>query len=371
MTAERRFAIGAGGTAGHVVPALVVAGALRHHGIPSSDIVFLGGHGFESDAVARAGYRLVSFPVRGIRRPIAHPGNIAVGARLVTSSWRAMRLLRRERVGAVFSMGGYAGVPAAMGATLARRRLVLFEPNAVAGRANRACARAADAVAVPFPGFGAPLKKVVVTGPLIRPEIVAPLDRATARRRVAVGEGGQVLGVFGGSQGARRLNESVLGCYDRWRKLPLTVLHVTGATHAAGVSARLESLRGKGDVVEWHVSGYMDDMAAFYRACDVIVSRAGAGTVAELLATATPAVLVPGAFAEGHQAANARVAVQAGAAVMVTDADASAARLSTEVERLLDDGSQRDVMRAAAASVVRDPAAGAHRVADLLLEGEP
>ena len=366
-----RVAIGAGGTAGHVVPALVAGRALVDHGLRPDEVVFFGARGLECTLVPKAGFPLVSLPVRGVRRPFWHPGNVLGGLRMAGATAAAGWWIVRRGIRAVLSIGGYAAIPAALAAAVTRRRLVLFEPNAVPGLANRACAPFAHAVAVPFPGFGEPFgRRVEAIGPLLRPEIWTPADPMAARMALGVPPARMVVGLLGGSQGARRLNEALIDCYDAWRhRDDLAVVHLAGRRDLDEVRSRLEALRSRDDGVVWVLLGFLDDMVSFYAACDVVVSRAGANTLAELLATGTPSVMVPGAFAEGHQAHNAEVAASAGAAVVIPDAAASGPRLRREIESLLADPRRRAAMSDAARALAGEPRAAGERLARLLLDG--
>lgn len=371
MTLSARVAIGAGGTAGHVVPALLAGRALVDRGLSHDDIVFLGGRGVETTMVPAAGFRLVSLPVRRARRPLWHPANAVAGAVMVVSLFRAVGLLRRRGVRSVLSLGGFAALPVALAAALTRRRLVLLEPNARPGLANRVCGRLAAAVAVPFEAFGVPFgARAVTVGLLVRPEMWSAVDSSAARRALGLPDGRVVVGIVGGSQGARRLNLSLLGCYDAWRHRPdLAILHVAGPTQIDDVAKRLADLQAEGDKLLWKAVAYQEDMPLFYGACDLVVCRAGYSTLAEILATGTPAVMVPGAFAEGHQEANAEVAAGAGAAVVVGDGEATSARLRRVIEELVDDPARRQAMAKAGRAVAGEPGEAGARLAELILEG--
>lgn len=193
--------------------------------------------------------------------------------------------------------------------------------------------------------------------------------RDEARRLFGLDSRRNVVGLVGGSQGAARLNLALLESYGPWRgRDDLAVIQGTGAAHARPVRQGLDAQRSDDDLVRWDVVGFQTDMPAFYAACDVVVARAGANTMAELLATGTPAVMVPGTFAEGHQAHNAAVAGDAGAAVIIPDGDVTGSRLRQEVQALLADPERRARMAAAGRAVAGSANVAADRLAALVLD---
>jgi UDP-N-acetylglucosamine--N-acetylmuramyl-(pentapeptide) pyrophosphoryl-undecaprenol N-acetylglucosamine transferase len=261
-------------------------------------------------------------------------------------------------------MGGYASVTCALAAAALRVPLVVAEQNAVPGASNRLVGRFAKACAVPFPGT--PLPRSVVTGNPVRSEILA-VDRSAEGRaaaRVALGlpEDRTVIAVFGGSLGALRLNNAVLGAFDTWGgRSDLAVRHVVGERDWSLVTSETRQLDG----LFWQPVRYDDQRELSLAAADLAVSRAGGNTVAELAAVRLPSILVPLPGAPGdHQTANARHLAGAGAAVLVPDGELSAARLVREVEGLLGDPGRLAAMSEAAAGVGRRDAADA--VAELV-----
>lgn len=363
------FLLAGGGTAGHVVPALAVARALVARGHAPESIHFVGSaRGQEAHLVPEAGFSATLLTGRGISRRLsagALVANAGAVAGLAGAVARALVLVARSRPRAVLSVGGYASVPAAAAAVLLRRPLVLQEQNAVPGSANRLFARFAAATAVAFDGTALP--RAVVTGNPLRPEIVA-LDRsaggvAAARRALGLPPGAVVVAVTGGSLGSRRINEATFGLVQAWAdRAGVAVRHAVGRRDWAGVQAALPQPPAGGLV--YQPVEFEDRMAELLAAADVAVCRSG-GSVAELAAAGLPAVLVPLPGAPGdHQTANAAALVRAGAAVMVPDAELTAARLAAELTGLVDDPGRRASMVAAAARLGRPDAAD--RVADLV-----
>jgi UDP-N-acetylglucosamine--N-acetylmuramyl-(pentapeptide) pyrophosphoryl-undecaprenol N-acetylglucosamine transferase len=351
--------IAGGGTAGHVVPGLAVAHALVARGHPAESIHWVGGRRWtEGDVVRAAGFEATLLPGRGIQRRVT-TDNIGAVWGLSQAGAQALSLVRARRPAVVLAMGGYASVTCALAAAAQRVPLVVAEQNAVPGASNRLVGRFAKACAVPFPGT--PLPRAVVTGNPVRSEILAvdrsPAGRAAARAALGLPEDRTVLAVFGGSLGALRLNNAVLGAFATWgRRSDLAVRHVVGERDWSLVTGEPPQLDG----LFWQPVRYDDQRELSLAAADLAVSRAGGNTVAELAAVGLPSILVPLPGAPGdHQTANARHLADAGAAVLVADGELSAARLVREVDGLLGDAGRLAKMAEAARRVGRRDAADA------------
>lgn len=370
--------ISGGGTAGHVVPGLAVADALVERGHDRSSIHYVGSErGVERTMVPAAGFALTLLPGRGIQRRLTFD-NVTATIGLLRAIARAVRLVRRERPAVLLALGGYASVPAALGAALWRVPIVVAEQNAVPGAANRLVARFAKASAVSFPDTALP--RAVLTGNPVRREVRALAtsggDRVEARARLIVGgDDDRVLVVaFGGSLGARRINEAILALGHAWRdRGDVALRHVIGdrdwagaADRVAALDAELRRRRDAGEpALRYDAVRYEHDMPTVYAAADLIVCRSGASTVAELAVAGVPSVLVPLPHAPGdHQTANARAMVEAGGACLLADADANPDRVGEVLDSLVRDRGRRDDMANAARSLARPDAAD--RVADLV-----
>ena len=362
-----------GGTAGHVVPALAVAGALVARGHPPGALHFVGSaRGQEARLVPEAGFSVTLLPGRGIARRLSRRAvvdNLGAVAGLARAVVRATAVVARRRPAVVLSVGGYASVPAAAAAVLFRRPLVLHEQNAVPGSANRLFGRFARASAVSFEGTALP--RAVVTGNPVRPEIRA-LDRspagvAAARAALGLPAGPVVVvAVVGGSLGSRRINQAVFELVRAWSdRADVAVRHAVGARDWAAVQATLPRPPAGG--LTYQPVEYEHRMPLLLAAADVVVCRSG-GSVAELAAAGLPSVLVPLPGAPGdHQTANAAALAGAGAAVVLPDAELTGGRLAAELGPLVGGpgaAARRSVMAAAAAVLGRPDAAD--RVADLL-----
>lgn len=358
--------VAGGGTAGHVLPAVAAAQALVARGRPAATIHFVGSsRGPEATLVPEAGHTITLLPGRGIARRLT-PDNLGAVAGLLRAMARALVLTARRRPAVVLSVGGYASVPCAAAAVALRVPLVLHEQNAVPGLANRLAGRFARASAVSFEGT--PLPRAVLTGNPVRAEVAAvdrsPAGRTAARLALGLASDAAVIAVFGGSLGARRINEATFGLVEAWNdRSGVAVCHAVGARDWAGVAGRLPAPPAGG--LRYEPVEYEHRMPLLYAAADIVVGRAGGTTVAELAAAGVPAVLVPLPGAPNdHQTANAMALVRAGAAVVVPDGDLTAARLKDELEALLVDPGRLAAMGEAGRRIARPDAAD--RVADLV-----
>jgi len=357
--------IAGGGTAGHVLPGLAIARALEGRGHPASSLHFVGSErGLETSLVPAAGFSLTVLPGRGIQRRLTL-ANIGAVFGLVTAVVKGIALVRRLRPRVVVVLGGYASVSSMVGAVLWRVPIVVTEQNARAGAATRLAGRFAKAAAVPFPDTDLPRK--VVTGNPVRAEVLAVdrvRDRDLARADLGVEPGRTLLAVFSGSLGARRINEAVRGAAVLWgRRDDLAIHHVIGSRDWEAAEADPPAVPEGG--LQYRAVRYEDHIERLLTAADVVVSRSGGTTVAELAEVGVPAVLVPLPIApRDHQTANAQALVRAGAAVLVPDSELDPDRLVRELDPLLASPDRRRKMGEAAASLARPDAA--ERVADLV-----
>lgn len=308
------YAIAAAGTGGHVFPALAVAEALVSEGVARQDIVFFGGGRMEASVFPAEGFPFVQLELQSLRRSLS-PRNLL----LPIVVGRAVREARTElvdrRVKVVLGMGSYVTVPVGWAARRADVPLYLHEQNADAGLANRVMSRVAEQCFVSFANT-AGLRSETLVGNPVRANLVG-FSRARLRHealaRYRLSPGPVVVGVVGGSQGAGVLNQALVSLVSQWNGPPIQILHLAGPAHAKDVHTISEQAD-----VPWTVLGFEEEMQYFYAACDLVISRSG-GAVAELAVTGTPAVLVPGSFAGGHQRANAARFESAGAATVVAE----------------------------------------------------
>lgn len=363
---ESAVLIVGGGTAGHVLPGVAIGQELVRRGADADAIHFVGSErGVEQTLVPAAGFPLTLLPGRGIQRKLT-ADNIGATAGLIKAFVTSFSLLRQHKPEVVVALGGYASVPAGLWAVLLRVPVVVAEQNAVPGLANTIIGKFAKACAVSYEGTELP--RPVWTGNPVRPEILAVADgttsREAAREALGVSEGQTFVVVFGGSLGARTINNAVVGALPELAdRGDIEIRHIIGKRDFADVTARArEAAEGTDAAVglTYTPIEYENDMASVYAACDLVVCRAGATSCAELAVTGTPAVLIPLPGAPGdHQTANARALEKPGGAEVIADGDFDARRFVETVTRLLDQPETLQSMATAARSVGRPDAASA------------
>jgi len=362
-----RWVIAGGGTGGHVTPALALGEVIRESG---DWLRFVGTRrGIEGRLVPQAGFELTclgSKPFIG-RSPM---GRLRAAAALATTSLQAWKLLRRERVDLVISVGGYASAPAACAALLARVPMVLVNTDAVPGAANRLLARFARRIYAGFAASAETLRRGP-RDPRVRVSGV-PLRRALCEAFAKGGDreddGRTHLFVFGGSQGARQINDAMLGALPRLDPASLAVVHQTGEADRERVAQAYAEAGFQSEVL-----AFERDMPARYRWADLVVCRAGAISVAELSLAGRPALLVPLAHVGGgEQFANAAELARAGAALVLDSRDLCQQRFDEALLALLADPEQLRAMGRHAAGLAR-PLAADEIVADCrgLVEARP
>jgi UDP-N-acetylglucosamine--N-acetylmuramyl-(pentapeptide) pyrophosphoryl-undecaprenol N-acetylglucosamine transferase len=322
------------------VPALAVADALRAEG---AQVTFVGGERAEAELVPAAGYELRTIRVAGLdrRNPLKAARAALLAARAVLTS---VRLLRALRADAVMGGGGYVAGPVGLAAVLLRIPLVLTEADSHLGIANRLLAPVARRVCLAFPLAGRDGKRYRVTG---RPVPAPSTDVTAARERFGLSPDDVVVLVFGGSLGARSINQAAV---EAFAGASFRVLHAAGARDFPSLAAPGPHY----DLREYIHEGFGDALLA----ADLVIARSG-GSVFEIAAHGRPAILVPyPAAAADHQTTNARWMADAGAAVVIPDADLTAARLAHEAGELLHDRTRLAAMAHASAALARPDAAG-------------
>jgi UDP-N-acetylglucosamine--N-acetylmuramyl-(pentapeptide) pyrophosphoryl-undecaprenol N-acetylglucosamine transferase len=346
------FVLTGGGTGGHVFPALAVGRVLRDRG---HRLLFIGTReGMEAKIVPDAGFEIEFVRSGGLNR---------VGIRQQTQTLLALpvgiatagRLLAKFKPQAVFSMGGYVAGPVMLSSLVSRIPLVVMEPNAIPGFANRNVARRVYRALLGFESTKRwfPESRCEVTGLPVRPEFFGLTPKTG---------GPFTLLITGGSRGARKLNQAMRAAWPFFRQSPVRIVHQTGANEYEAIARDFASAGVNGEVVP-----FISNMADAFSRADLVLGRAGAGGVNEIAAAGMPSILVPFPFAaDDHQRRNAEALVEANAARMIADADLSGERLFQEVERLCADQALLFEMRQ---NVKRFAHAGAaERAADVLEE---
>ncbi len=346
----KRWVIAGGGTGGHVTPALALGEALVLRG---DEVLFIGSsRGLESRLVPAAGFELVILPSEQFmgRNLIGQVRSVFSILRSVVSAHLAMRKFGAD---AVLSVGGYAAMPSALAAWLSRRPLFLVEPNAIPGRVNRLTSRLARIVFVGFDATRSALPRS--TRSLF---VGVPLRRALYKtfekgRKSGLPATPLRVFVFGGSQGARQLNENVPEAFARLAKNSVEVFHQAGKADREAVAKRYAELGLSAEVVDFE-----NDMPARYHWADLAICRAGALTVAELALAGVPALLVPYPFAaDDHQKANARALEIAGAARCLNAQPLDVTEVAQAVAELITSPGRLVLMRESAVGLARPDAA--------------
>jgi len=335
------YLLAGGGTAGHVNPMLAIADEIRRTE-PESRIVMIGTkEGLEARLVPERGYDLHTIPRLPFpRRPDARAVKfVRLWRRTVAD---LVSVIRDRKIDVVIGVGGYAAAPAYAAARKAGIPIVVHEANAKPGLANRMAARWTRYVGVAFPGTKLPHARVV--GMPLRPEIVA-LDRASAHAQACSHFGFDaerpVVLVTGGSLGAQRLNEAIIGASGALERAGIQVLHITG-----------ERFDGDLPVTSgYRALSYCDEMELAFAAASLIVCRSGASTVSEVSALGLPAVYIPYAVGNGEQKLNAREAVNAGAALLVDDAQFTTSWVESQLVPLVSSAPRLETMARAAAGI--------------------
>lgn len=350
------FVLSGGGTAGHINPALALAEVLQERG---HQVVFAGTpQGIESRLVPQAGLPFEPFEAAGFNR--RHPQTIFHALRLIQRSTKKAKAWFDEiHPDAVVGFGGYVCIPVARAAEAKGIPVVVHEQNSVMGIANRSLAKKAAAVALTYQVAGnvvADKSKLVVTGNPVRASIF-DATREQGRALLGIPDDALMLLVFGGSLGARHINAALCELKDRLLAQPnLYIVHITGPKELETVQCDLALTAEQAR--RWQVMGYQDRMGETMAATDLVVSRAGATSLAEISARQIPALLVPFPYATAdHQTVNAHEYVEAGAAFMVPDAQVETPQFADKLFQMLDDADLRERMhQAGAAFGTRDAA---------------
>lgn len=345
-TDRLRILIAGGGTGGHVIPGLAIAREMRDR--YGAEVRFVGtARGIETRLVPEAGFPLELIEV-GPLKNVSMATRARTVADLPLGVRRCMKLLRGLRPHVVVGVGGYASGPAMMAAVLMRVPTLAYEPNAAPGLANRIVGRMVSAAAVNFGESRRFFRGAEVTGVPVRSEFFSLPERGA-------GAAPRLL-VFGGSQGARALNEAMPKVIvDLLASVPgLTVLHQAGARH---VDTTREAYTASGaDAERWQVEAFLDDMPERFAEASLILCRSGS-SVAELAAAGKPSLLVPfPRAADDHQRRNAEAFARVGAAAMLLDAEMTPERLLRELTMMLQDKASLRSMAERARTLARPDA---------------
>ena len=359
-----RIVLSGGGTAGHINPALALAESLIEQG---HEVFYAGTpQGVEARLVKEANLPFTPFEAKGFNRN--HPKTIFSAVRIIIKSTKlACAWFEEIKPDVVVAFGGYVCIPVGRAAKKMGVPLVIHEQNSVMGMANKCLAKTARAVALTYEVAGAPVadkEKLVVTGNPVRSSVLTS-TREEGRSMLGIPEEASMLLVFGGSLGARHLNAAISSMKKDLLAIDnLYVVHITGPKELEAVEAVLALTEE--EKKRYLVMGYQNRMGETMAACDMVVSRAGATSLAEISARCIPAILVPFPFATAdHQTTNARSYVQAGAAWMMADDMVETPEFKELVLTFVDDEKARLKMSEAARGFETGNAAS--KLADVVL----
>ena len=326
-----------GGTGGHAYPAIGIAEALRsdpkHRS--SVDLLYLGGKGRIEETLANeAGIPFVGLPSRKLGRALSL-GNLKAVFTLGRGFTEALCELNRFNPDLVIGTGGYVSASVIMAQAVRRGKILIHEQNVVPGRTNLWLSRYTTRICVTFEDslIYFPKAKTVETGLPIRSDLLHLPDKQEARKTLGLVEGRFTLLVLGGSQGARKLNEVAADSIPQLRETPIQVLHQAGPRNFDEANRRREEAGWE----HYHVKAYIDDMKSAYAASDLVLSRSGASTVAEITVAGLPAIYVPYPFAYAdHQRYNGEFVARNGGGKVINESDLSSAMLVEMIKRLID-----------------------------------
>lgn len=343
MEDELRIIISGGGTGGHIFPAVSIANAIRAK-YPEAKILFVGALGrMEMQRVPAAGYEIVGLPISGFNRKNMLK-NVVVLYRIWKSQQMAKKIIRKFNPMAAVGVGGYASGPILNQCTKMGIPCLIQEQNSYAGVTNKILSKKVDRICVAYDGMERffPADKIVKTGNPVRQALLdTKLTKAEALKSFGLSEDKKTILIVGGSLGARTVNESVLQNLDMIKESGVQFIWQTGKYYNASIMAELKQ---RGTVPSLHVTDFISDMGAAYKAADLVISRAGASSISEFCLIGKPVILVPSPnVAEDHQTKNAMALVNKNAALYVKDADAPAEVVKLALQTVKDDARLKEL----------------------------
>lgn len=342
-----RIVISGGGTGGHIFPAVSIANAIKEMR-PDADILFVGAEGrMEMQRVPEAGYSIIGLPVAGFDRRHLWK-NVAVLFRLLRSQIKARRIVRKFRPQVAVGVGGYASGPTLKAAEMMDIPTLIQEQNSYAGVTNKLLAKKADRICVAYPGMERffPADKILMTGNPVRQNLLDDtVSRSQAAEMLGLDSGKKTVLILGGSLGARTINQTLsaslalMAAHPEvqfiWQTGKIYIQQVRDAI-AAYASCPMDNHHTKA-IPNLYVADFIHNMACAYRMADLVVSRAGAGSISELCLLGKPAVLVPSPnVAEDHQTKNAMALADRDAALFIKDSEAQERLMDTALEAVKD-----------------------------------
>ena len=342
-----RIIISGGGTGGHIFPAVSIANAIKELR-PDAEILFVGAEGrMEMQRVPDAGYKIIGLPVAGFDRKHLWK-NFAVLVKLARSQWKARNIIKQFRPQVAVGVGGYASGPTLKTAGMMGVPTLIQEQNSYAGVTNKLLAKKACKICVAYEGMETffPAEKIIMTGNPVRQNLLGhSISREEAVRYLDLDPAKKTILILGGSLGARTINQTLTAGLDIIRKNPdIQFIWQTGKIYIEQVRDAITTTTGEAvhhphisALPNLYVTDFIKDMANAYAAADLVISRAGAGSISEFCLLHKPVILVPSPnVAEDHQTKNALALVDKDAAIYVKDAEAKEKLLSVALETVKD-----------------------------------
>ena len=342
-----RIIISGGGTGGHIFPAVSIANAIKELR-PDAEILFVGAEGrMEMQRVPDAGYKIIGLPVAGFDRKHLWK-NFAVLVKLARSQWKARNIIKQFRPQVAVGVGGYASGPTLKTAGMMGVPTLIQEQNSYAGVTNKLLAKKACKICVAYEGMEKffPAEKIIMTGNPVRQNLLGhSISREEAVRYFDLDPAKKTILILGGSLGARTINQTLTAGLDIIRKNPdIQFIWQTGKIYIEQVRDAITTTTGEAvhhphtsALPNLYVTDFIKDMANAYAAADLVISRAGAGSISEFCLLHKPVILVPSPnVAEDHQTKNALALVDKDAAIYVKDAEAKEKLLSVALETVKD-----------------------------------
>ena len=352
-----RVIISGGGTGGHIFPAVSIANALREIN-PDVEILFVGAEGrMEMQRVPAAGYKIIGLPVRGLLRPLWKPGNISILMDFLKSKRMVKQTLREFKPQVAVGVGGYASSATLNAAYELGIPCLIQEQNSFAGLTNKTLAKKARKICVAYEGMERffPKDRILLTGNPVRQSLLNDsLTREECAAAFGLNPAKPTVLLIGGSLGARTLNESVIRNLSRIAASSVQFIWQTGSYYKKEIEQMLDV---KGKPSNLVVTDFISRMDQAYCLADLVISRAGAGSISELCLLGKPSILVPSPnVAEDHQTHNAMALVGKEAALLVRDADAPEQLIPLALETVVDEEKLKKLGGNAAAMALRDSA---------------
>ncbi len=318
---NKNIIISGGGTGGHIFPAISIANAIKEIE-PETNILFVGALGkIEMEKVPAAGYEIIGLPVAGLQRRLTIK-NISFIFKLISSLRKSKKIIKDFKPDVVVGVGGYASGPVLYKANKMKIPTLIQEQNSYAGITNKLLAKKAKKICVAYEGMEKyfPKDKIILTGNPVRQDLLDKIGSKTeAIKHFKLDSEKKTILVVGGSLGARTINQSVIGDFEKLGKSEFQMLWQTGKYYFDDA----KKVAGESEYKNIKVLDFITRMDMAYAAADIIISRAGAGTISELCLVGKPVILVPSPnVAEDHQTMNAMALVNKSAAVMIKDSEA-------------------------------------------------